>query len=50
MKGICKTITHIFIFPLYFLIVFPVEYGVWKEYRKQNKTTHNLIKWTWNRM
>lgn len=38
------------IFPFYFLIMIPVEYTLWKEYKKQNKTSKNLIQFVWSRM
>lgn len=49
MKSIQQA-TKFILFPLYFLIVLPVEYGWWKAYRKEGKTNKNLIQFIWQKM
>lgn len=40
-------ILRIVLFPVYFLIVLPVEYGWWEVYKKEGKTSKNLIQFIW---
>lgn len=39
-----------FLFPFYFLIVLPVEYGLWRAYSKQNILKKTLFQFVWRRM
>lgn len=36
------------IYPIVFLIVFPIEYSCWKAYRKRQRVP-NYFKWVWIR-
>lgn len=38
------------LFPIYFLIMLPVEYSQWKAYVKAGRSNQNLIQFIWQRM
>lgn len=38
------------IFPVYFLVMIPVEYDLWKAYKKDKNILENLIQFIWKRM
>ena len=44
-----KRIFQIIITPLVFVIAFPVEYPLWKEFKKQGYNVPNYFKFFWHR-
>ncbi len=40
----------ILLFPFYFLIVLPIEYPLWKAYKKEKQIKESLIKFIYQRL
>lgn len=38
------------LFPFYFLLMLPIEYDLWKAYKKEGKTNQNLIQFIYGRL
>ena len=45
-----KKSIKILLFPFYFVVMMPIEFGMWKAYKQHGKTTDNLILFVWKRI
>ncbi len=40
----------ILIFPFYFIMVFPLEFTLWRAYKKNKHIVPSYVRFVWNRM